>query len=131
MFEEMNRNDFLKKNITWITVSIIFVLALVIYLLSKFSLGASERITALIDGQELGTYSLYEDQEIRIETAQGYNILVIKDGQAFVSEADCDNQVCVHTQPVRETGGQIVCLPHKVVIRLTTTEKSEIDAVTN
>ena len=56
---------------------------------------------------------------------------MIKDGQAYVSEADCDNQVCVHTQPVTKAGGQIICLPHRVVIRLQTTEKSEIDAVAN
>lgn len=128
MFEE---NAFLKKNITWITISGILILAIVLYLLTMFLTADSEQIIVLIDGQEQGTYSLRDTQEIRIETEQGYNLLVVKDGQAFVSEADCDNQVCVHTQPVSKRGGQIICLPHRVVIRLKQTEKSEIDAVAN
>ena len=128
MFEE---KDFIKKNITWITIAIILVLALMIYTVSYFLNDGSEDIVVLVNGQEQGSYSLREDREIRIETEQGYNLLVLKNGQAYVAEADCENQVCVHTQPVGMTGGQIICLPHKVVIRLKTTEKSEIDAVTN
>ena len=107
------------------------VLALMLYAASYFLSDGSENIIVLVDGQEQGTYSLRLDQEIRIDTEPGYNLLVIKNGQAYVLEADCENQVCVHTQPVSMTGGQIICLPHKVVIRLKTTEKSEIDAVTN
>ena len=128
MFEE---KDFIKKNITWITVGFILVLALMIYAVSYFLNDGSEDIVVLVDGKERGSYSLQENLEIRIDTEQGYNLLVIKNGQAYVAEADCANQVCVHTQPVSMTGGQIICLPHKVVIRLKTTEKSEIDAVTN
>ena len=121
----------IKKNITWIIISVFLALAFIIYVLSYVFSVDSDQVTVLVDGQEYGTYSLQEEREVRIETAQGYNILVIKDGQAYVAEADCDNQVCVHTQPVRPSGGQIICLPHRVVIRLKMAEKSEIDAVTN
>lgn len=125
------KKEFLKKNITLIIIAIVLLLALVIYLVSQLVISDSNQIIVLIDGQEYGRYSLHEAQEIRIETEQGYNLLIIENGQAYVKEADCDNQVCVRTQPVRESGGQIICLPHRVVIRLKETEKSEIDAVTN
>ncbi|MBQ8527690.1 MAG: NusG domain II-containing protein [Lachnospiraceae bacterium] len=131
MFEKKNAIHFIKKYLTVIIILSFFSLALVIYAISQYSSGSYGKIIVLIDGQERGEYSLYESQEIRIETEQGKNILVIKNGQAYVREADCDNQICVHTQPITEYGGQIICLPHKVVIRLKTTEKSEIDAVTN
>lgn len=127
----MFENDLIKKNITWITVGIVLMFALVIYLLSRLLSDGADHIVVLVDGQEQGVYSLRDAREIRIETPQGYNYLIIEDGHAYVSEADCDNQVCVHTQPVSEMGGQIICLPHRVVIRLKQTEKSGIDAVTN
>lgn len=122
---------FLNKHATLVLVGAILFLSFVMYIASQLSAGDSDEVIVLVDGREYGTYSLHESREIRIETEQGYNILTIEDGSAYVREADCDNQVCVHTQPVRGSGGQIICLPHRVVIRLTTTEKSEIDAVTN
>ena len=128
MFE---KETFVKKNITWITICSIFAFALVIYVLSCVFGADSKEVIVLVDGQEQGLYSLETEQEIRIETDGGYNLLVIRDGQAYVAEADCDNQVCVHTRPIDIRGGQIICLPHRVVIRLNMTEKSEIDAVTN
>ncbi len=123
--------NYIKKNMTWILIGLILLVAFVIYVIPQILTGDTDQVIVLIDGQEYGTYSLHEVQEIRIETEQGYNLLVIENEQAYVKEADCNNQVCVYTQPVRETGGQIVCLPHRVVIRLKTIEKSEIDAVTN
>ena len=131
MFETKTQIEFIKKYITHIVVAIILALALVIYLLSQFMTGDSGAVIVMVDGRETGVYSLYEDREIRIETQEGYNLLVIGEGQAYVSEADCSNQVCVHTQPVSESGGQIICLPHQVVIRLKTTEERDVDAVTN
>ncbi len=123
--------DFVKKNITWILIGLILLIALVLFGVSRFLAGDAGQVIVLVDGREQGIYSLREDREIKIETDRGFNLLVIEDGQAYVAEADCVNQVCVHTQPVSSAGGQIICLPHKVVIRLETTEKSETDAVTN
>ena len=123
--------DLIKKNITILLIVAILLFSGLLYIISRLMTDDSNQVIVFVDGQEYGAYYLNDTQEIRIETEHGYNLLVIQDGQAYVKEADCDNQVCVHTQPVRESGGQIICLPHKVVIRLKSTEKSEIDAVTN
>ena len=136
MFEErldetMKLSDKYKKNITWILAGAVLVVALLLFIISQAFLVDSDQVVVLVDGREQGTYFLGEDAEIRVETEHGYNVLTIRDGRAYVSEADCENQVCVHTQPIGRAGGQIVCLPHRVVIRLKTEGKSEIDAVTN
>ena len=46
------------------------------------------------------------------------NILVIKDGKAFIESADCKNQICVNHKPISKTGETIVCLPHKVLVEI-------------
>lgn len=127
----MKTSERLTKNMTWIVIGIILVIAALLYELSLLFGVDSDCVTVLVDGKVYGEYSLKESYEIPITTQQGYNLLIIEDGQAYVSESDCENQVCVHTQPIGRAGGQIVCLPHRVVVRLKTTEKSEIDAVTN
>jgi len=128
MFENKN---FIKKNITWITGGVVLAIALLLYIVSFVFSPDNNQIIVLVDGRQQGKYSLQDTQEIKIETEYGYNLLVIENGKAYVAEADCDNQVCVHSQPVNERGGQVICMPHRVVIRLDSVKESEIDAVTN
>lgn len=71
------------------------------------------------NGAERYRFSMDEDITQRIETEGGhYNILEIKDGKAAVSEADCANQICVHSAPISKTGDSIICLPHKLSVIL-------------
>lgn len=69
------------------------------------------------DGEMLSAFPLNKNTTHRIETKDGsYNILVIENGEAYISEADCKNQICVHTNPVSKTGDAIICLPHKISV---------------
>lgn len=75
------------------------------------------RTVALYDGEtEIGRYPLTVERTIRVELEDGYNIVVISDGTVSVSEADCANQICVHTPAIDQTGETIVCLPHKFYV---------------
>lgn len=81
------------------------------------------------NGREIARYVLSEDRTERIEGEGGYNTLVIEGGQAWLSEADCPNQLCVKTGKIRYAGQSIVCLPHKLAVRITG-GASPLDAVT-
>ena len=72
----------------------------------------------VLDGIETARYPLSKDTEVWLETGEGRNLLVIRDGAASVKGADCENQVCVHTHAVKYDGETIVCLPHRLVIRI-------------
>ena len=81
--------------------------------------GTQVRVT--VNREEYGTYTLHTAATGVIAPADGswHNTLVIGDGRAWVSESDCDNQICVHTPALTEdTVGLIVCLPHGVVVEL-------------
>lgn len=81
------------------------------------------------NGREIARYVLSEDRTERIEGEGGYNTLVIEGGQAWLSEADCPNQLCVKTGKIRYAGQSIVCLPHKLAVRIMG-GASSLDAVT-
>lgn len=81
------------------------------------------------NGREIARYVLSEDRTERIEGEGGYNTLVIEGGQAWLSEADCPNQLCVKTGKIRYAGQSIVCLPHKLAVRIVG-GASSLDAVT-
>ena len=55
---------------------------------------------------------------IKIQGKVGECILIIKDGEAYMQEADCPNQICVHHSPVSHKGETIVCLPNRVIIEI-------------
>ena len=70
------------------------------------------------DGRETARYALAEDRTVRIEGEGGYNLLVIRGGEVWLSEADCPTGLCVKTGRIRFAGQSIVCLPHKLAIRI-------------
>jgi hypothetical protein len=51
--------------------------------------------------------------------------LVIKDGKAFIQNADCPDKICAEHKPISKTGETIVCLPHKLVIEITENEEND------
>ena len=81
------------------------------------------------DGRETARYALSEDRTVRIEGAGGYNLLVIEGGEAWLSEANCPNLLCVKTGKIRYAGQSIVCLPHRLAVRIAG-GASSLDAVT-
>ena len=81
------------------------------------------------DGKETARYALDENRTVRIEGQGGYNLLVIEGGEAWLLEADCPNLLCVKTGKIRYAGQSIVCLPHKVAVRIVG-GASALDAVT-
>ena len=87
------------------------------------------KVTVKVNGELKGTYSLAEDQTI--ENNGGTNILQIKNGKADMTEADCPDQLCVNQRAISRQGESIICLPHKVVVEVESSESSELDAVTN
>ncbi len=110
----------------------IFIVAVAIFVAFRFwgRIDGSQ-IVITIDGTKHGTYSLSENREIPIETEDGNNLLVIKDGIAKMIKADCPDQLCVHQKGISLEKETIVCLPHKVVITVESGNFNKIDAVAN
>ena len=70
-------------------------------------------VVVMMDGKEFGVYALSEDAEIVI--GDGHNVLIIKDGKAYMEYADCPDGICTSHRPISREGESIVCLPNKVV----------------
>ena len=83
-----------------------------------YSAGADKGLTAVVtvDGELREELNLKENERVAIDTLWGFNIVETKDGQVFVTEADCRDQICVDHKKIEKVGETIVCLPHKVII---------------
>ena len=75
----------------------------------------------------IGEYPLDDDREIDIDVNGHYNKVVIKNGKAFMKEANCRDQICVHMKEINIDGETIICLPNKVFIEVVDKKSNDND----
>ena len=123
----MNRR-FGKNDVIFISFLVLFCIGVCV---AVYKGGAVEgsTITITIDGKEYGTYSLLEEQIITIDQNGALNIIEIKDGEAYMLEASCPDQLCVDQNEISYDKESIICLPNKVVITVTSDIESDLDAI--
>lgn len=78
---------------------------------------------------ELPLSDLEEPVTIEVPGARYPITVEAERGRIRVAHSDCPSQDCVHTGWVSRSGGQIVCLPNRLVITVTG-GTAEADAVT-
>lgn len=81
-----------------------------------------------VDGTPYRSVSLSVDCEFVVKTDTGYNRISVQNGQIRVKEADCSNQVCVHTGGISHGGEVIACLPHGLTVTVQSS-KGEVDTI--
>lgn len=116
----------MKKQDIILTISLLLIgiVLFVGYRIFYRTPGGSVEIT--IDGTLYQTLSLSEDTTMELPTKTGRNVLTIQDGTANMTDADCPDHLCVKQKPIRHTGETLVCLPHKLVVKVTnSTEDTE------
>lgn len=131
MQAEGTKKSFLKRyRSDIILIVIVFFVGVLALMVQRLSMKTGGTVRVYIDGTEVKCFSLDEDTEYKITVASGgglsddadgfeeYNILVIESGCAYISEADCHEQICVKHSAISKTGETIVCLPHSLVIEV-------------
>ena len=118
--EKKKRNDIIFIVSLLVAVSLI---GLVYY----FCRAEGSYILVEVDGKTFGEYSLASEIELDIPSKNGFNRLVIKDGRASVIEASCPDGICSAHRPISKVGESIVCLPNKVVVRVTGASEDQPD----
>ena len=107
----------MKKNDV-ILLLIIVVAAAALFAVLHFALADSgDFAVVFVDGEEYARLPLDEDAVLTIKTEYGTNVLTVKDGQAYVTDADCPDKTCVKTGSADELKS-IVCLPHKLTVTI-------------
>lgn len=120
------------KKADFILIGAVAVVAAILVLcLYVFNSGSGDFVQIEVDGVVTDTLSLSEDTVREIKTDNGTNTLVISDGSAVMTQADCPDGICANHKPINKTGESIICLPHKVVVTVMNDKSNDndIDAV--
>ena len=80
-----------------------------------------------VDGVEVERHSLSLNGTFPLNG--GSNILVIENGQAWLSEANCPDHICVKQGKIHYTGQVITCLPNRLTVTVEGGESDGVDLV--
>lgn len=128
MKKRIRKSDLFFLGIVSAVVFIIWFAATISRKVTAVAADAYVEIT--VDGEIYGRYPLQTDAEVPIMSeGETTNLLVIKDGRADMTEADCPDKLCVHQRAISKTNETIVCLPNKVVVTVVGGKESEIDSI--
>ena len=86
-----------------------------------FQKNDASRIIIKQDGKIIKILPLDKNTEFIVESMLGKNVVTVKDGGVSVTDADCQDKICVKTAPLKKDNAAtsvIVCLPHKLIITL-------------
>lgn len=87
-------------------------------------------LTAIVkhDGKEIYRLKLTNHKgttRYRFKDGDEWNEIVATDNKIAITEANCQDQVCVRKGEISHAGESIVCLPHKLLIQINASSGSQ------
>lgn len=103
-----------------IIIALLLACALALYLVSQVSLSAeASTVVVTLDGEEVLRRPLAMEDTYEIRQTDGsVNVIAVEGGAVYMKEANCRDGLCIRQGKMKNGAKTIVCLPHKVVVRL-------------
>ena len=121
--------NWLQRNVATVVVGIAVLVAIGVAFLffGPWRSLASNRAYVLIHDGSGQTHRLPLDEDASYEarTKQGTNVIVIEDGSARITAADCPKGSCMHQKPISKPGEQLICLPHKLWVEVVADDSAQ------
>ena len=70
------------------------------------------------DNELLTELPLDRDDTFTVSTDLGTNKIIVENGRAYVTDADCPDRICEQMGLISKPGETIVCLPHKLIVEV-------------
>lgn len=106
----------------------LLVVSALLFLVFHWDQEGGAGVIVRVDGIEVARYSLYQNGTYPLNG--GTNTLVIENGEAWLSHANCPDSLCVKQGRIRAEGQVITCLPNKLTVTVYGGESSDVDLVT-
>ena len=109
-------------------VGVLLLAALLLFALTRGTREEGAAAVVTVDGVEVGRYPLSKSGTFPLNG--GTNILVVENGEAWVTEANCPDKICMAMGKISRNGEFIACLPNRLLIVVEGGEKSSVDGKT-
>lgn len=123
----------LKKGDIALIVGALFLCVILFLGVNVFNKKSGELVQIEVGGEIKAVLPLSENASFEVEqNGKITNTVQIQDGFAFVSYADCRDQICAEHKKISRVNESIICLPNKVVVTMISGDNSnsaELDGV--
>lgn len=110
-----------KKDI--IVVFILLIIALGFYLIFHFTNNKTAKVVEIYREDTLiESYSLDDSGQHKLKFDNSINNITIENGSVFMKDANCPDKLCVKQGNITDSGESIICLPHKIVVKIVAIE---------
>ena len=123
----MNASSGKKLRADLIVIAALLLLSGILFLALRLGRREGGVAVVRVDGVETERHLLSVDGVFPLNG--GSNILVIEGGQAWLSEADCPDLLCVRQGKVHYTGEVITCLPNRLTVTVEGGDSNGVDLI--
>ncbi len=117
-------NKILRNDIILFLLVLLISLALFIFMISKGS--EASYVSVYCDDRQAEVLPL--DRDCEYSPNGGANVIKIEGGKAYMSYSACPDHSCMKMHSIGKSGGTIVCLPNKIVVKTEKKSKTDITA---
>ena len=107
-------NKYKKFDVLIVTLAVILSVAVFIV----FSSQRGTVVNISVSGELYGTYSLFKNSVIEVETIKGNIAVAIENSKVTVLESDCKDGECKKQTNISRRGQSIICLPLETVVTI-------------
>ncbi len=115
----------MKKKDLILIVSVLIIIVGSILANKVIHSSKGELVEIYLDNKLYKKVPLDKEQKIEIKNKKDKNTVYIHDRGVEVSHANCHDKVCVKTGFIKNSGDSIVCLPHKLNIKIVASDKNK------
>ena len=125
----------IRKRLTKADLVLILLIAVILGLVWFFNHSSHKKPGAYLiveyEGEEIDRIPLNKNQqmELSLHEDEYYNQFEISEQKVRMINANCPDGLCVHQASISHDGESIVCLPHRLVLRMISDEAGDYDAV--
>lgn len=111
-----------------ILIAIIAIVIGQLIIMNKFiNSEKPDKVEIYYDNKLYQECSINDTKRINIKSGDVYNIISIHDKGVEMIHANCPDKVCVKTGFINKPGQSIVCIPHKINIKIVSQDSSKKD----
>ena len=115
-----------RRRIDLLVIAGLLLLSGLLYLALNAGRPEGGVVVVRVNGQETERHALSVNGTFPLNG--GSNILVVQDGQAWLSEADCPDKICIRQGKIHYTGQVITCLPNRLTVTVEGGASNGVDA---
>lgn len=97
--------------------SVVFLVIIAFTVLSLCSRRGNAAVVT-VNGKEVQRIELSIDKEYVFDYNGAQNTVIVKNGEIYMSVANCPDKLCILQGRISKTGQSIICLPHRFAIHI-------------